>query len=223
MIEYVFTLDDGTIHRFEVDLERIFDPSLASAEHAVWTKLDCQQCSNCPLKLTEHCHCPAAVDLEGIIPIFQKLFSCQKVMVEVRTPRRTYLKHCDVQTGLASLLGLVMATSACPILSRLKGLAYFHLPFASVEETAFRTTSAYLLSQHFRYKEGREPDQELTGLVDFYKQLRILDECFKKRLEVTAVQDASMNALVSLWAISMRLTYSIEDHLMELKGLFPPT
>jgi len=222
MIEYLFTLEDGTIHRFQVDVERAFDPAAVMMEHPEWTKLGYHQCKNCPLKTAEHPHCPAALDLEQIVPVFQKLISCDKVLVEVRTPRRNYVKHCDTQTGLASLLGVVMASGGCPILSRLKVLAYFHLPFASVEETVFRMAGAYLVGQYFRYKDGEKPDQEMTGLEDLHKQLRILDECFKKRIEATAEQDAGMNALVSLWAISMGVTCSLEDQLRDIKDQFPP-
>ncbi len=220
MVEYIFTLEDGASHRFEVNIDRGLNPATDTAEHAAWTKLDFNQCSNCPLKPDRHHRCPPAVDLEKIVPIFQKLLSYQKVSVEVRTPERTYSKQCDVQTGLASLLGLVMASSACPILSRLKGLAHYHLPFATVEETVFRTTAAYLLGQYFRYKGGHSPDQNLSGLDELYKQLRILNQCFKKRIEATSEQDANMNAIVSLWAISMGVTYSLEDQLNELKPHF---
>jgi hypothetical protein len=220
MIEYIFTSEDGTSNNFKVDLDRVFNSAVDAKEHAFWTKLNFNQCSNCPLKSDQYRHCPAAVDLEGILDIFQKIISYERVHVEVRTPQRTYSKQCDVQTGLTSLLGLVMATSACPILSRLRGLTSFHLPFATMDETIFRIAGAYLLSQYFQSKDGGLPDHELAGLDEFFKQVRTLDECFKKRIDTMSEQDANKNAIVSLCVLAMGVSYSLEDKIEELRPRF---
>jgi hypothetical protein len=198
----------------------VYSPELDAAEHAFWTKLEFNRCTHCPLKSEEYRHCPAAVDLENIIPIFQKILSYERVTIEVQTPERTYSKHCDVQTGLRSLLGLVMATSACPVLSRLKGLASYHLPFATFDETLFLTVGAYLLSQYFRNKDGHPPYINLVNLDRFYKELGTVNSCFKKRIDATAERDANLNAIGALWALSVGVSSSLEEHIKDLKSKF---
>jgi hypothetical protein len=217
MVEYTFTLDDGTIHRFAVDIGRSFDPAENSKEHPFWTKLDFNRCSNCPLSSKDFLYCPVALDVQEIAIRFKKILSSQNALVDVQTAERIYSKRCDVQTGLRSLLGLVMASSACPILSKLKGLAYYHLPFANQEETLFRTTSAYLLKQFLLFKEGKIPDLDLLGLDQLYQQLLTVNKCFKTRMDAVSEQDANMNALASLFYLSMGVAFSLEDGLKELK------
>ena len=220
MIEYLFKLDNGTSFQFEVDLNRSEKPASAKNESAFWTRLEFNQCSNCPLKLTEHSHCPVAVDVEQIILQFKSLFSYEKALVQVTTPERMYSKHCDVQSGLRSLLGLVMSTSACPILSRLRGLAHYHLPFGSPAETLFRTAGAYLLQQHFVFKAGGKPDLELHGLDELYDQLMIVNRCFKGRIDAASEKDANMNAIGQLFFLAMAVADSLEDQLADLRPLF---
>ena len=215
-IEYTFTLNDGSIQKFKVDLDRQFDPKENTKLHPYWVTLDFNQCTNCPLKLVKSPFCPVAIDIEDIAVKFRKVLSSDKVLVEVESKERKYSKHCDVQTGLRSLLGLVMATSACPILSNLRPLAYYHLPFASQEETLFRTVSAYLLRQYLLFREGKIEALDLKGLDQLYKDLLVVNRSFKTRMEAISVKDANMNALVSLFSLSMGVAYSLEDDLKDL-------
>ncbi|MBI3415643.1 MAG: hypothetical protein HY043_10050 [Verrucomicrobia bacterium] len=220
MIEYLFKLDSGASLQFKVDSQRAETPAASAGEPAFWTRLEFNQCSNCPLQLVRQPHCPVAVDVEKIILQFKHLFSYEKVWMQVTTPERIYTKHCDVQSGLRSLLGLVMSTSACPILSRLRGLAHYHLPFASAPETLFRTAGAYLLQQHFVFKAGGKPDLELRGLDELYDQLMIVNRCFKGRIDAASEKDANMNAIGQLFFLSMAVSNSLEDQLAELRPLF---
>jgi hypothetical protein len=131
-----------------------------------------------------------------------------------------YVKYCDVQTGLRALLGLVMATCACPVTSRLKALAYFHLPFANVEDTLFRVVAAYLVKQYFVHQAGGQPDLELTGLTQFYQDLQEVNLCFKGRLDAASEKDANLNAICSLNFLSVIVSSSLEDDLQRLKPRF---
>jgi len=164
-------------------------------------------------------HCPAALDAKKITETFRAMLSYVEVTLEVRTPERTYSKRCDAQTGLRALFGLVMATSGCPILSRLKGLARTHLPFSTMEETIFRTVGAYLIQQFLVHKNGGEPDWELKGLNLLYEQLQEVNRCFKGRIDAASVQDANMNALGSLVYLAMGVSFSLEAQLQEIQHL----
>ena len=222
MIQYRFVLESWQVFQFEVNRQRVFDRTVDFAEHAPWARLTFNQCERCPL--TEaHCrHCPVALDVEQIANRFQDVLSYERAQVEVHTPERTYIKLCDVQTGLRSLLGLVMATSACPVLSQLKGMASTHLPFATLEETLFRTAGAYLLKQYFVHKAGGQPDLDLRGLDALYKELYAVNRSFKARLDSACSKDSNLNAIGSLLYVSIGVTSSLEDNLKELQGMLFP-
>ena len=220
-LQYKFTYDDGSTHSFDVDMDRVHHPPAPGSTHAPWTGLGFSQCKNCPLQESSTPRCPAAVDVEAIASRFASALAHTTAHVEVITKERTYTRRCDVQTALRSLLGVVMATSGCPILSELRGLARYHLPFATIEETLFRTTSAYLLRQYFIHKEGvRQPDWDLKGLNHFYNELQTVNRCFKLRLDAASDNDANLNAISSLAYLSMAVSFSIDDELLQLRGQF---
>lgn len=216
MIEYRITLASGKSFSFRVDPHHSFDPSTDALSHPEWTRLQFQQCSNCPIQAHQLQHCPAAVDLKQIASDFKDIISFERAHVEVVAPERSYVKDCDAQTALRSLLGLVMASSACPILSQFRGLAKTHLPFSSMDETLFRSTAAYLLKQYFVYKSGGNPDLELKGLEYLYKQVNIVNMCFKGRLDAASGKDANLNAIGSLLYVATGVSYSLEENLKEL-------
>lgn len=222
MIEYRFILAENRILHIQVDRQRHCQPPQNSQSHAPWTQLEFHQCDHCPLHSSVWHYCPAAFDLEQITSQFGDILSYDRARVEVITPERTYLKECDVQTALRSLIGLVMATSACPILGQFRGLAGSHLPFSTLEETLFRTTGAYLLKQYFVRQNGGEADMDLKGLDAFYQELQLVNRCIKSRLDSEFAKDANLNAIGSLLYISMGVSYSLEDKLEELRETFCP-
>jgi hypothetical protein len=219
MILYEFVIDGGPSHEFKVDLDRV-PGSVGGPDHEPWTLLGFNQCPNCPLASTEHAQCPVALDLEEIVTRFRSLLSFQEAVVTVHTPERSYMKRGDVQTGLRSLLGLVMATSGCPILGRFRSMAYYHLPFANFEETLFRTVGSYLLKQYFVRKAGGVADLELRGLARFYEEVRIVSQAFKRRLDAASEKDANMNAIGTLILMGMVVSSSLDEQLQELQAQF---
>lgn len=217
MIEYTLTLDDGRSFHFKVDPERAANDTNGAGPHPFWTQLDYCKCSNCPLQPGEHRHCPAALDIEQIVAAFGDVVSHHQVNVEVRTDDRTYQKRTDAQTAVRSLMGLCLATGGCPILSRMKGPARLHLPFANVEETLFRMAGAYLLRQYFAARAGGTPDWDLKGLNKFYGELQEVNRWLKQRLDAAAEKDANVNAVVSLVNMAMIVSMSLEEQLNELE------
>jgi hypothetical protein len=129
-IEYRITLDDNHQFSYGIELDRGYEAAAAQAAPA-WTRLEYQQCSNCPLSKDNFSNCPAAVDLHKVIEDFHGLPAFKKAAVWVRTPEREYSKQVSLEEGLRALLGVIMATSACPILGKLRPMAQNHLPFAS--------------------------------------------------------------------------------------------
>jgi len=222
MIHYRFILDTGATFDFQVDRKRVYGREQDAAEHAPWTRLESNKCQNCPIPSTALRHCPAAVDMEKIAAQFTAMQSFTQCRVEVVTPERTYSKDCDVQTGLRALLGLVMATSGCPVLSQFRALANFHAPFATMDETLLRTVGAYLLRQHFIYKVGGQPDLDLKGLENFYQEVQTVNQCLHTRIVSASENDANLNAICSLTYVSMGVANSLDDNLKELRKLFFP-
>jgi hypothetical protein len=219
---YIFKLGDGKEKKFHVKLnpetlncvqpEEIISPE--------WTRLEYNQCRNCPLTRSQYEFCPIAQNLVEVIAFFKDSISYEKADVLVKTKERDIFAKTTIQKGLSSLIGIYMVTSGCPIMERLKPMVYQHLPFASLEETVYRATSMYLLGQYLLNKEGKSPDWELKGLVKIYEEIRIVNEDICERLRDAASEDASVNAVVILNVFADMLPFSIERSLNRLKHLF---
>ena len=164
--------------------------------------------------------CPVAIDIEEVAEHFSDILSFERVHVRVRTEERDYVKVCDVQTALKSLLGLIMASGSCPILSQFSPMAHYHLPFASTEETIYRVVGAYLLKQYFVNREGKEPDLALKGLRELYSELQTVNKDFMVRIRAASRSDANLNAINILFSLSAVVAMTILDKLDRMKPMF---
>lgn len=217
-LEYRITLDDNHEFSYRIELSRDYDQEVATAAPK-WTRLEYQQCSNCPLKKEQFSHCPAAVDLHRVIEDFHGLPAFKKALVWVRTPEREYSKQVGLEEGLRSLLGVIMATSACPMLGKLKPMAQNHLPFASNQEFTLRAVSLYLTRQYFNLREGRHADWELKGLVRMFQQLQLVNQAFWQRIHDTCEGDSNLKAFLTFFSMSTSMTYSLETQLQKIRPL----
>lgn len=185
-----------------------------------WTKLDSSKCSNCPLNSEEHPECPLALNLSTIVPQFSDMHSYNEVHVIVESEDRTFSRDTDLQTALSAILGIFMVTSDCPNMMSLRPMVRFHLPFATIEETIFRSVSTYLLGQYFNHKNGKEADWDLKGLVENYKTIQIVNYGMASRMRSVVDKDANLNALVVLDVFAKELPFSIDKSLEMLEYLF---
>lgn len=223
-IQYQFRFPDGGSLDFTLSLNA---RSLEQVENdqkkaPAWTSLGFHQCPNCPLDAKTHPCCPVAVNLVKMTEECGGLWSYDKVHLEVTTPERIVSKDTTMQAGVSSLLGLAMATSACPHAEFFKPMARFHLPFASEAETIYRATSMYLLAQYFLHKQGREADLDLDGLVKIYRNLQIINSALAARLRAASEKDAAVNAVILLDLFAKVMPYTINDSLDEIRYLFAP-
>lgn len=217
-IEYSIAFDETHELNYRIHLNRENDAdSLAAAPK--WTRLEYQQCSNCPLKKEQFSHCPAAIDLHRVIEDFKGLPAVKKAMVKVHTSARDYSKQVSLEEGLRSLLGVIMATSRCPVLARLRPMAEQHLPFASNQEFALRAISLYLSRQYFNSREGRVADWELKGLVSTFQQLQLVNQAFWQRIHDTCQGDSNLKAFLSFFSMSSSMSYSLEVQLQKIRPL----
>lgn len=216
-IEYRISLDDTHEFHYSIDLDRPLETE--TNELPKWTRLGHQQCSNCPLARERHTHCPAAADLHRVVEDFQGLPAIRKATVWVRTPEREYTKVVGLEEALRALLGVIMASSACPVLRKLKPMARQHLPFASNQEFVLRAVSLYLTRQYFNMREGRYPDWELKGLVSVFQQLQLVNQAFWQRIHDTCSGDSNLKAFLTFFSMSSSLTYSLETQLQKIRPL----
>ncbi len=223
-IEYRFQIDADQSDRFIVSLDAATLQTINSvtAEQPVWTDLDVHKCSNCPLDSSIVPKCPAAENMISLVDRFNQLLSYDKTKVVVVTEERIVCSDTTVQRGICSLMGLLMATSGCPLTAFFKPMARFHLPFASTEETIWRATSTYLLAQYFRLQEGGKPDMIFEGLRDFYSQIQTVNMAFAKRLRMACQQDSMVNAIILLDMFAKSMPSAIEESLEEIQYLFAP-
>jgi hypothetical protein len=223
VIEYRFRFEQGADKLFVVrlrreDLRLVLNPT---AFHPAWTRLNHCQCPNCPLQPTESPHCPAAAGLADLMDSFKDCLSTEPAEIVVAVEAREYRKQAPVQYGVSALMGLLMATSGCPVMAKLRPMVHVHLPFATIEETMFRTVSMYLLAQHFRVQNGRAPDWEMAHLLEIFDEVAEVNQAFSQRLVSINPKDASLNALANLDCFAVVTSLALtKDNLKELEPLF---
>jgi hypothetical protein len=187
-----------------------------------WTRLAFHQCSNCPLQPKTDPYCPAAVNMVDIVSRFGDLLSYDQIKVIVVTDERTIYSHTTVQRAVCSLMGLLMAGSGCPKTAFFKPMARFHLPFASTEETIWRATSCYLMTQYFLKQDGKIPDVKFAGLRRIYDEIQTVNMAFAKRLRAVCQHDSMVNAIILLDMFAKSMPTAIEESLGEIRHLFVP-
>lgn len=207
-IIYMFRLESGTVHRFDVE----FDRAPADGDLPAWTLLEAEKCPHCPLPEAPGARCPAAADLVPVVERFSALSSIDRINVHVLTPESESRKHTDTQTALRALMGLIFATSGCPILQRMLPLAHMHMPFATGTEMVYRIVSMHLLGRFLRGEPAG-----LDGLKEFFSDIDQLNRAFAGRLNRAAQRDASINALLALHSHSMLASMSIEPEMDKIR------
>ena len=170
---YKFQFENGeeSIFEIQIDYGTADITSSPKLEYPEWTKLSYFACPHCPLDKEKTTYCPVAINLVDSIEFFKKIRSYEKVKITVTTEERNYFKETTAQEGASSLVGILMVTSGCPIMGKLKPLVRFHLPFATLDETEMRVFSIYLLAQFLKKIKGKEPDWQLTGLRKIYDNI----------------------------------------------------
>ncbi len=221
-LEYAFQFKNRPAKKFAINLDR---ETLAlqlerKPEAPLWALLNHKKCENCPLDVKSHTYCPVALNFVDIAEQFKDMVSHEEVTVTVTTAERSYEAKTTVQQGLSPLIGIIMATSGCPVLDHLKPMVRFHLPFASLDETVFRMVSMHLLVQYYRNQDGKKAEWRLDGLSRVYAEVGIVNRDFANRLRDAAKKDANLNALVNLDCFASMVPLVAEDTLNAIKPYF---
>jgi len=220
-ITYILTFEDEKSETFEfcfdaTDMRLHLD---TPDQPPSWTRLDFHQCPNCSLHLETCQHCPPAVSLSAIVNQIGDMPSYEGVEMRVITQEREIRQKTTIQNVLSSMLGLIMASSDCPIASYFRPMARFHLPLANLDETIFRATSTYLLAQYFRAQKDLPFDASLGGLVTIYKDMQTVNSTFAERLRQSG-EVSETNAIAQLDINAQTLPVVISDNVDDLYELF---
>ena len=220
-IRYILEFSESNKEIFDVTLDKSTGKLISElCEPAPdWTKLEFEQCSNCPLDTAEVDRCPAAVSLVDISRRVGAVLSHSMVNVVVLFDERWVGKRTTSQEVISSLMGLHIATSGCPHTDYLRPMARFHLPLASSDETLVRTTGSYFLRQYFNKKTNGYFDVELSGLAELYSEMQIVNTSIAKRLRLSG-EFTEINSLTILDTFAQEIPLQIEDKLEEIELLF---
>ncbi len=216
-IKYEFIFENKRNEVFEVNLDQSdlsMEPFPVENDET-WTLLESNKCKVCTLKSSEHTHCPVARNLSYVLVHFTNDYSYETAMVRVTTDGRITEKHTSMGEGLSPLMGLIMATSGCPILDKFKPMAFVHLPFSNEIETIFRAVSMYLTAQYMKMKNNMTPDWEMHHFKDMYAKVNQLNNDFAERVREMKGKDTNINALVLLDLFAQVGSFSFSDDWMK--------
>lgn len=222
IIHYRFKFDNHEVKDYKIilDAKSVSYLGPVGTESPLWTKLEFHQCENCPLSSEHYPNCPVAMNLSGFVEAFKNEISYKEALVLVKANERYVAKRLSLQEGLYSVYGLIMSTSNCPVMNFLKPMARFHLPFASMDETIFRSTSSYLLEQYFAHKKGGEADLKLEGLIKRYKEVEKVNVGISDRLRAVTSGDADRNAVALLDTLAQMINFEVDSSLESLEYLY---
>ncbi len=221
-ITYHIHLADGQSERIAL----AFDPVTfllridAAIADEPWTDLDFHKCPHCPLAAGSHRHCPFAHALGGFIHRFDAFYSYEMVTVDVVTEDRTVVAERPLQDAMASILGLIGATSGCPHLAFFRPMARSHLPFASERETLVRAFSLHLLAEYLRRGGEGSVAVDVDGLEAKYRAVALVNQGMADRIRAAFAKDAVVNALVILDTFAQAVPFVVREALKELRPLF---
>lgn len=217
--EFIFKSQDN--FQYEVDIDPItMEHSVPLGSAPEWSALDVEKCSHCPLNSQTTEHCPLARRIAPILS-FDAHPAFESVQVKVHKDNMTIESQSTVQEAYRSLIGLVMATSGCPHTGFFKPMAWFHLPFATQDETLFRACATFLLFQFF---DPIDPENEnhFSDLKQVYENIHIVNQQIAKRLKTASAAESTINALTILDIFAQSFLPTLNQSLQELAFLFKP-
>ena len=220
---YEFLFENGRKETFVLSLN---DETLRLAPLPVdtdeeWMKLTFHQCDVCTLSPDEYTYCPVAKNLSYLLYRFRDNVSYETVTARVTAKDRVTEKTGSLESCVSSVIGLIMATSGCPVLDILRPMAYTHQPFANEDETIFRAVATYLTAQAIKVSHGRKPDWEISNVAGIYSGITRLNADFTERVRGLHGKDANVNAIISLDLFAQLGTITLPNEWLEqVKGFF---
>jgi len=213
IFKYTFSFSESIYRTFELKVNPQTLLAVPSTDDKAisWAKMDYFRCPNCPLDSSTE-YCPLAIRCYPIINFFNSFPSTQTANIIVETNERVVYKYTSVQMGVSSLFGLIMTTSGCPILGRLRPLVEYHLPFSTLDETEYRVFSMYIFLQFLKMSKGETPDWKFEGLKKLYEEVEIVNRSIIEKLNHIEMNDTSRNAAVGLNNFAQYILAILDDN-----------
>ncbi|MBI9073892.1 MAG: hypothetical protein JEZ02_00680 [Desulfatibacillum sp.] len=205
--------------KYELD-ENAYFPEEGVVMEGTWLNLEEFKCRICTIDPETHPQCPAALALWPVLQTFGNRISHEPVHVSVDRIDVQLEATTSTQQAVRSMVGLMLALSRCPVMEKLRPMAHFHLPFADTGHTQFRVLGMYLIAQYIRNKDGKEPDWELAGLLEHYRDLQHVNRRLADRIRAASEKDATVNGLIILDALAQSVEIGINQNLKKLRPLF---
>ncbi len=214
---YRFLFKNGEEKKFSIfiDQTNLNNIKPEGIEYPEWTLMKNFRCPHCPLPEDTNPYCPVAINLVDVIKFFSDALSYEQVEIMIETSARNYIKKTSLQDGVSAMIGVLMVTSGCPVMGKLKPMVRFHLPFATLEETEYRVLSMYLLAQFFLWKKGNEPDWDMNNLVNIYEDIKVLNLNVCKQIADLETKDTSINSVVVLNNFADYVSFSIDQKMLD--------
>jgi hypothetical protein len=138
----------------------------------------------------------------------------------VESPQGRLEHTLSTQSAVRSLIGLLMALSACPVMQKLRPMARHHLPFGDQAHTMFRYVGMYLIAQYLRARRGDAPDWNMAGLLTLFSQLHQVNRHLADRIRAASEADATVNSLIFLDTFATSAEIDVEECLVDLEPHF---
>jgi len=214
---YRFLFKNGEEKKFSIfiDQTNLNNIKPDGIEYPEWTLMKNFRCPHCPLPEATNLYCPVAINLVEVINFFSDALSYEQVEIMIETSARNYIKKTSLQDGVSAMIGVLMVTSGCPVMGKLKPMVRFHLPFATLEETEYRVLSMYLLAQFFLWKKGNEPDWDMNNLINIYEDIKVLNLNVCKQIADLETKDTSINSVVVLNNFADYVSFSIDQKMLD--------
>ncbi len=220
MMKYAFTFEDGKTLEFPVE-EGVDTSSEAGLTDAPdWMELENYRCKECGIPAGERKTCPAILAIKPVIDSLDSHFSYEKVHLVFTRDDIRMETDISIQRALRSLIGFLLPFSSCPVMMKLRPMAYFHLPLGSKDHTAFRFIGMYLTAQYLRQRANLSSDWELEQLLDLFRKIHMVNRGLANRIRVAAKADATVNGIVLLDAFADSVEVQVEELLEEMKPFF---
>ncbi len=169
----------------------------------------CQACE------AHHGCCKAERALDGVLTEFENLKSTDWVNASVRMEGRQVSVESPAPRVLASLLGLLMASSGCPRLIPFRAMALYHLPFATAEENAIRAAGFWLMRC---WIQGEPLDENpFSALQTAWDNLEEVNRHVSQKVLARSQHDAASNGIAFLDVLAKMGTMGLESALETLR------
>ena len=115
-IKYIITNSKGLSFKHVININKYngLNNHFSDTPPPTWTKLEFNQCPNCPLNPNQIEYCPVALALTDLAQSLGEMVSYEEVDLVVMFENRWVGKRVSSQHAISSLMGLLIASSGCP-------------------------------------------------------------------------------------------------------------